>query len=59
VLTLALDDQPAVSARAAGLLQQMPADGLDVGEDAGGLVGPYQEGNNFGGVIESVHIKLD
>ena len=37
----------------------MPADGLDVGEDAGGLVGPYKEENGFGGRIESVHIKLE
>jgi arylsulfatase len=59
LLTLTLDDQPAVSAKAAGLLQQMPVDGLDVGEDAGGLVGSYSESNAFGGTIESVRIKLD
>jgi arylsulfatase A-like enzyme len=58
-LTLALDDQPPISAQAAGLLQQMPTDGLDVGEDAGGLVGPYSEQNGFGGRIESVQIKLE
>ena len=58
-LTLGIDDQSPVSAQAAGLLQQMPADGLDVGEDAGGLVGPYKEENGFGGRIESVHIKLE
>jgi len=57
-IILALDDQSSVSAQAPGLLQQMPADGLDVGEDAGGLVGPYKEENSFGGRIESVHIKL-
>jgi arylsulfatase A-like enzyme len=57
-IAIALDDQFPVSAQAAGLLQQMPADGLDVGEDAGGLVGPYKEDNTFGGRIESVHIKL-
>jgi hypothetical protein len=36
----------------------MPVDGLDVGQDAGGLVGPYGEENGFGGSIESVHIQL-
>ena len=59
VMTLALDTQPAVSARASGLLQQMPADGLDVGEDAGGLVGPYTDDNAFGGQIDFVKIQLE
>jgi arylsulfatase len=59
VLELTLDQQPSVSARAAGLLQRMPTDGLDVGEDTGGLVGPYSEDNAFRGRIESVAIKLE
>jgi arylsulfatase len=59
VLELTLDEQPSVSARAAGLLQRMPADGLDVGEDTGGLVGPYSENNAFGGRIESVRMVLE
>jgi arylsulfatase len=58
VLELSLDQQPSVSARAAGLLQRMPTDGLDVGEDTGGLVGPYSEDNAFGGRIELVRIVL-
>ena len=57
-LSLTLDEQPAVSARAAGLLQQMPGDGLDVGEDSGGLVGSYGAENGFSGRIESVRIQL-
>jgi arylsulfatase len=59
MIALALDAQPAVSARSAGLLQQMPADGLDVGEDAGGLVGSYSDDNAFGGQIEFIKIKLE
>jgi hypothetical protein len=57
-MTLVMDDRPPVTAQAAGLLEQMPVDGLDVGEDAGGLVGPYSEENGFTGRIDSVHIKL-
>jgi arylsulfatase len=58
-LTLRLDEVVPVSVSAPGLLQQMPADGLDVGEDAGGLVGPYPEDNSFGGRIDWVRIKLE
>ena len=58
VLTLQLDDDAPVTARAAGLLVRMPTDGLDIGEDSGGLVGPYSEDNGFVGTIESVRIKL-
>jgi arylsulfatase A-like enzyme len=59
LLTLTVDNQEPAAAHAAGPLQQMPTDGLDVGEDAGGLVGPYSAENSFGGRIESVEIRLD
>lgn len=39
-------------------LQQMPADGLEVGEDAKGLVGTYGESHKFTGVINKVVIDL-
>ena len=58
-ITLRLDDAGPVSTNAPGLLQQMPADGLDVGEDAGGLVGAYSDDNSFGGQIDWVKIKLN
>jgi len=58
-LTLRVDEAVPASVNAPGLLQQMPADGLDVGEDAGGLVGPYPEDNSFGGRIDWVRIKLE
>jgi hypothetical protein len=37
----------------------MPIDGLDVGSDQGGLVGPYPADNRFDGTIESVLIELE
>jgi arylsulfatase len=57
-LSLTLDGGGPSTTRAAGLLQRMPTDGLDVGEDAGGLVGPFSEDNGFSGYIESVQIQL-
>jgi arylsulfatase A-like enzyme len=59
VVSLAVDDQSPVSARAGGLLQQMPADGLDVGSDSAGHVASYSSDNAFGGQIESVRIVLE
>jgi arylsulfatase A-like enzyme len=56
-LSLVLNNGAPVTAPG-GWIDQMPTDGLDVGEDAGGLVGPYREENGFGGTIESVHIQL-
>ena len=37
----------------------MPVDGLEVGSDQAGLVGPYPADNQFHGTIESVRIDLD
>ncbi len=59
MITLRFDEAAPVSANASGLLQQMPVDGLDVGQDAGGLVGPYTESNSFEGRIDWVRIKLE
>jgi arylsulfatase len=58
-LTLTLDDHRVASGKAPGLMKTMPADGLDVGSDAGGLVGPYSKDNKFGGTIDSVLIELN
>lgn len=57
-MTLMLDDKPVASAKAPGPLTAMPVDGLDVGSDTAGLVGPYSEANKFGGTIDSVRIEL-
>ena len=59
MMTLTLDGQVAAKGQAPGLLTRMPVDGLDVGADEGGLVGPYRTANHFSGAIESVIIELD
>ena len=58
-LSLALDGRPAVSGQAPGLIEPMPVDGLEVGSDQAGQVGPYPADNQFHGTIESVCIDLD
>ena len=58
-LTLQLDAQPFVTAATRGLITDMPADGLDVGSDEGGAVGPYSTPNKFAGTIEFITIELD
>jgi arylsulfatase len=57
-LQLSVDGGLAAQARAPGLLTTMPTDGLDVGSDEGGLVGPYSSRNPFGGSIDSVNLEL-
>ncbi len=58
-LSLTVDGQSAVTARAPSLIEQMPVDGLEVGSDEAGLVGSYTTENQFSGTIESVRIELD
>jgi arylsulfatase A-like enzyme len=58
-LTLQMDDQPAVTATARSLIAAQPADGLDVGSDEGGAVGPYKTPNKFTGLIEVITLELD
>jgi arylsulfatase len=58
-LTLALDDGRTASAKGPALIKTMPVDGLEVGSDAGGLVGPYSAENKFNGTIEQVVIELN
>lgn len=58
-LSLALDGQPAVSAKAPGPIESMPVDGLEVGSDQAGLVGPYSADNQFRGTIKSVLIQIE
>jgi arylsulfatase len=59
VLTLKLDGQIAGTASTRGAMAAMPVDGLDVGTDTGGAVGPYRPPNAFTGSIQSVIIELD
>ena len=58
-VTLKVDGQPPLTTKAPGLIASMPADGLDVGSDTGGLVGPYGAENKFSGRIESLTIELE
>ncbi|WP_309707093.1 arylsulfatase [Armatimonas sp.] len=56
-LTLTLDGASA-TAKAASKLAKQPVDGLDVGKDTAGAVGPYTVPFAFTGTIRSVEIKL-
>jgi arylsulfatase A-like enzyme len=47
-----------VSIQRDGFIKSTPLDGLDVGEDRGALVGPYQSSSPFQGEIQSVIIEL-
>jgi arylsulfatase len=58
-ITLTLDGQSTAKANLPGLPSAMPQDGLDVGEDTNGAVGPYQTPNAFKGAIDSILIELD
>ncbi len=58
-MTINLEGTLVATAKAPGPLAVMPVDGLQVGNDSGGLVGSYGEGNKFGGTIESVIIEVN
>jgi len=58
VLSLALDGGPAAPQKTLRLIPNMPVDGLDVGSDEGGAVGPYAAPGKFAGKIDSVTIDL-
>ncbi len=57
-MSLTIDGQAAGTAKAPALVPRMPTDGLDIGSDEDGLVGPYSAANNFSGTIESVVITV-
>jgi arylsulfatase A-like enzyme len=57
--SLALDGKEVGHATAPAPLTTMPVDGLEVGLDAAGLVGPYSANNQFHGTIDSVRIQLE
>lgn len=50
--TLRVDGKPIASGKTPGPLSEMPADGLQVGRDANGAVGPYTEPFAFPGKVE-------
>ena len=53
-----LVDGKQVATGKASLFDQMPLDGLQVGQDAKGLVGDYSDTSPFKGVIRSVQVSL-
>ncbi len=57
-LSLVLDGKSVAEGKAPGAIPSMPVDGLDVGSDTAGLVGPYSQDNKFAGAIESVVVEL-
>jgi arylsulfatase len=57
-MTLAVDGKVVADGNAGGPIPTMPVDGLDVGCDSEGLVGPYGEDNSFKGELRSVTIEL-
>ncbi|BCM93482.1 arylsulfatase [Abditibacteriota bacterium] len=57
-LTLLIGAKTVATGKAPTPLRTMPVDGLQVGRDLAGLVGNYQQENDFDGVIERVSIEL-
>lgn len=58
-MTLSVDGRVAATAKRPGPIPTMPVDGLEVGIDEAGAVGPYTAPNPFGGRIDSVLIELE
>jgi arylsulfatase A-like enzyme len=54
LLTVSIDGVEVIRAQTPGRLQSMPADGLQVGKDANGLVGRYTTEGDWAGDIELV-----
>jgi hypothetical protein len=57
-LTLGPKTEPTRAVLSGGIAS-MPADGLSVGSDEGGRVGPYGEQNRFNGKVGTVRVELD
>jgi len=58
-LSLRLDEKLVASSPGGSPVAAMPTDGLDVGSDEGGAVGPYGTPNTFNGAIDSIIVELD
>jgi len=57
-LTLEVDGTPAGKPARGELIGRQPVDGLQVGRDEAGAVGPYESPNPFGGSVESVLVEV-
>ena len=53
-LTVSVDGRNVIRTKTPGRLSSMPADGLQVGRDANGLVGPYTSEGDWNGDIELI-----
>ena len=58
-LSLNVDGAPAAELLDGSIIPRMPVDGLQVGRDEGGAVGPYASPNPYKGTIHSVVVELD
>ena len=58
-LTLSVDGEVVARGQAPKLLDSQPIDGLSVGADSDGAVGPYEAPFAFGGNIESVTVDVE
>ncbi len=58
-LTLTVDGKVVAQGQTPALIASQPVDGLDVGSDTAGAVGPYETPNPFTGDIESVVVELE
>ena len=58
-LTLDVDGASAAEPAAGTLIPRMPVDGLQVGRDEKGAVGPYVSPNAYESAIHSVVVELD
>ncbi len=56
-VTMRIGSRTVATEKTPGTLASMPADGLEVGRDDGGLVGRYGKANAFPGTIRSVTIE--
>ena len=59
MVNLYSEDRKLGSGKVSGLVKEMPADGLQVGRDEGGMVGQDMESFAFDGKIKKVRIKIN
>ncbi len=57
-IAIAVDGQTVAKGTSPGAMARMPIDGLEVGSDEGGAVGPYAPPNPFTGAIDRVEIRV-
>ena len=58
-MRLYVDGERVAEATASGLLTKDPAQGMEIGVDAGSAVGEYETPNSFAGIIDEVRFYLN